>query len=99
MTDYLELEFLLRKIVGSGHNQNELHEGITPCDANRKKMRSSRQLFRAHQQSIPQLLSLASQVYKGYQERSTGSELMRFIPTRLCHWYVLTMPRHSWFGA
>ena len=24
---------------------------------------------------------------------------MRFIPTRLCHWYVLlTMPRHLWFG-
>ena len=46
-----------------------------------------------HQQSIPQLLSLASRVYKGYQERSTcGSELMRFIPTRLCHWYVLTIP-------
>ena len=40
-----------------------------------------------HQQSIPQLLSLAS---RGYQEHSTcGSELIRFIPTRVCHWYVL----------
>ena len=38
-----------------------------------------------HQQGIPQLLSLASRVYKGKVERSTcGFELMRFIPTRLC---------------
>ena len=41
-------------------------------------------LVSPHQQSIPQLLSLASRVYKGYQECSTcGSELMRFIPTPL----------------
>ena len=38
--------------------------------------------FGPHQQSIPQLLSLASRVYKGRVERSTcGFELMRFIPT------------------
>ena len=37
--------------------------------------------FGPHQQSIPQLHSLASQVYKGKVERSTcGFELMRFIP-------------------
>ena len=47
-----------------------------------------------HQQSIPQLLSPASlspatRVYKGYHEhRTCGSELMRFIPTRLCHRYI-----------
>ena len=42
-----------------------------------------------HQQSIPQLLSLASPVYKGWHERSTcGSELMRFIPTRHCSGYL-----------
>ena len=53
-----------------------------------------------HQQSIPQLLSLASQVYKGCHELSTCCfELMIFITTRHCHWYVLTLPRHSWFGA
>ena len=41
-----------------------------------------------HQQSIPQVLSLASQVYK---ERSTcGFELMRFIPTRRCQYRAKT---------
>ena len=58
------------------------HEGIRPCDAKRKKMGSSGQLFRL--------------VYKGYQE-ACGSELMRFIPTRLYHRCVLPMPIHSWF--
>ena len=44
-----------------------------------------------HQQSIPQLLSLASRVYKGQEERSTcGSELMRFVPTRLCQYRAKT---------
>ena len=58
-----------------------LHEGIRPCDAKRKRcgaLESCFGLVGPHQQSILQLFSLASRVYKGYQERSTcGSELMR----------------------
>ena len=68
--------------VGGAHACNN-----TPCDA-KGKMWNSGQLFLLvgpHQQSIPQLLSLASRVYKGCHERSTcGFELMRFIATRLC---------------
>ena len=40
-----------------------------------------------HQQSIPQLLSLASQVYKGKVERSSGFELQGFAQAqRLWFW-------------
>ena len=53
--------------------------------AKRKKMGALDSCFGLvgpHQQSIPQLLSLASRVYKGKVERSTcGFEL---IPTKLC---------------
>ena len=48
-----------------------IHEGIRPCDAKRKRCGALDSCFRLvgpHQQSIPQLLSLASRVYKGYQE-------------------------------
>ena len=47
-------------------------------------------------QSIPQLLSLASRVYKGKVELSTcGFELMRFIPTRLCSGAALVVLNSS----
>ena len=52
-------------------------------------------LVSPHQQSIPQLLSLASRVYKGKVECSTcGFELMRFIPTRLCSGAALACMHH-----
>ena len=62
---------------------------IIPCDAKRKKMQNSGQLFRAcWPSSAEHTISLASRVYKGYQERSAGGyELMRFIPKRLCSGY------------
>ena len=53
-------------------------------------------LVGSHQQSIPQLLSLASRVYKGCHERSTcGFELMRFITTRHCYVHLRTYILHA----
>ena len=78
------------------------HEGIRPCDAKGKKMRSSGQLFRG-------LLALISRAYRKFSlwhhefikaTRSAALMANEFIPTRRCHWYVLlTMHRHSWFAC
>ena len=67
-------------------NSVNLHvtiDHVMPREKRCRALDSCFGLLSPHQQSIPQLLSLASRVYKGRVERSTcGFELMRFIPTR-----------------
>ena len=74
------------------YKSTRVHEDIRPCDAKRKKM----ELWTA----VWGLLALISRAYhnfslwcprvcKGWHEHSTcGFELMRPIPTRLCHCYT-----------
>ena len=96
-TTTLPMESTKLQTLGTKINMKVL-DHVMPREKRCGALDSCFGLVGPHQQSILQLLSLAPRVYKGYQEHSTcGSELMRFIP---CHWYVLlTMPRHSWFGA